>query len=333
MPNTFDVTESFSHVSTLAQLLTKAKAPAGVLNLGGSVGSSFALGTASQGYRANNNGIGYIIPQGPSRKFYFKLRFSSVGQNFFYTTDNGTIQNIISLDGSGHIVVKRNSTVLATSSSTFTINTIYNIAIELTIDNTAGVFNVFVNGVSAVAFSSGDTQNTANASMDAFYILCTGGNYDYSDLIAYPFSQTTIMTCNVNPFKVNSNGARVGFSRGGTDLGSNAAQVSKALASNTSFNFSSVLNTRDNFAMDAVPSGTVLGARLYAWAQNDGSSLRSVALTVEQGASDDVGANISLPAGIYAFYGRDASVDPATAANWASLSALNSAKMGYKITV
>lgn len=333
MANSFDFTDSFSHVSTLAQLITKWTRGGLALTVGGNVGASFAIGAASQGYRANNNYIGVPIPQGPSRKFGFRFRTNSLGFGGAFWYEPAGLQLQITTDTSGHVIVKRNNTTIATSTLTININTIYYIAVEVTINSTTGVFNLFVNGVSYLAFV-GNTQATANAFIDSFGIGCSGGAYDYGDVIVYPSAMTTILDATVQPYKVNSAGARTVFSRGGIDLGTNWQQVSKALAAITNFNFSNVVGDRDNFTMDPVPAvGTLLGARLYEYGQKDGSGLRSIALTVENGASDDVGADTPLTQNGYGFYGRDASLDPATAALWASFAALNGAKMGYKVTV
>src|SRR4051812_13097291 len=94
-------------------MLTKWRIP--VFNNGGSVGAGFAIGTASQGYRANNNYICCSIPSGASRKFGFRQRASLLNQFFAFWNDDTGLQLRLSYDASGHIVLQRNTTTIATS--------------------------------------------------------------------------------------------------------------------------------------------------------------------------------------------------------------------------
>lgn len=153
-------------------------------------------------------------------------------------------------------------------------------------------------------------------------------------------NDTTGSVCNgrlgditLTPLKVGGAGTFAQFGRGGVDTGSNSGQLNKALADSASFNVDNVVNHRDSFAMDALGTGTILGARLWVHAKKDSVGSRNFALTVESGGTDDIGADQSLAGGAFLWYSRDMSLNPNTAALWASLAALNASKSGYKITL
>lgn len=333
-------TDSFSHYSTLAQLDAKWQGgrTGGTVN----VGATYALGVASQGLQCSAGGTSFFVPV---YAHYFlgirtKLISGSVFQDFINFFDgSSSTQCSIQRDSGGTISLRRSGTTLATSTLTLALNQKYYIEVEVIANTSSGLLTVWVDGVQYITFS-GNTSYSAANSISKIQLSAGGGGGNviyYSDCYC---NDNTGSVCNsrqgdtsIQCLTVSAAGTYAQFSRGGTDTGTNYGQLAKALADATSYNVSNVLNQRDSFTMAALASGTILGARLWAYAQKDNVGSRSIALTVESSDTDDIGSNLSLGGGAYSFYSRDMSLNPNTSALWASVAALNASKSGYTITV
>jgi len=93
---------------------------------------------------------------------------------FIRFLDGTTLQAAIGLDTSGHVLVMNKSgTVIGTSSSVNTVNTVHYIAWEIQVGNASGTYKVWVDGTLVINGSGGAFNGTANAYYNVM-TLCAG---------------------------------------------------------------------------------------------------------------------------------------------------------------
>lgn len=337
MANVF--TDSMSNYSTNAQLI--AKWNGGSSNC--SVGGSFAISAASQGMQINNGAASVIIPTYThyfiGHRIKFVLPTGGAGWTWNFYDHAGGLQLSAQTQTNGSVNLKRGSAVLASSAAGVCMyNTTHMIEFEVKINASTGIFTMYVDTVNVATFS-GNTLSTANVDLGIFQITSQAnfGNVYINDCY---INDDTGTVCNaimgdvkVGSCTVAGAGGFAQFLQGGTGTGTNWGQLAKALADATSFNFQTTVNDRDSFAMATAPTGTVLGARLWGYAQKDNIGSRSIALTITSSGVDTIGATQSLSGPGYGWYSQDASKDPNTGSLWASTTPLNAAYSGYKIIV
>jgi hypothetical protein len=339
MANKF--TDSFSNYSTTTQLNAK-------WNGGGSGGTrtvagTYAIGAASQGMQLV---AGTLLVNLPNYAHYFagiRQKWVSTSgtpnNSLFYFVDSAAVIFDVRFETGGTISIRRGSTVLNTSTLTIAVTQTHYYELELLL-GTSGIMKLYVDGILYCTFA-GNTSSTTNL-ISQFGCGAGGGGGCEVWLADCYIDDDTGTVCNtrqgdttVNSYRVNAAGSYAQFNRGGTDLGANYLQLQKALADGTSYNVSNIVNNRDSFKMGTVPAPSValLGARLWANVQKDSFGPRQMALTQISGATDFSGASQAVNGPGYGWLTEDMSLDKATGALWASVTPLNSAEMGYKITV
>jgi hypothetical protein len=337
MANKF--TDSFSNYSTTVQLNAKWNiAPGGGTR---TVAGTYAIGAASQGMQVVAGIVGVTIP---GYAHYFvgirqKWVSGASGNNYFQLLDSGGRVFGVNYNAGGTITILINGTGVNTSTLTIAVTQTHYIEIELLL-STSGIFKLWVDGILYCTFA-GSTGSTLNL-ISQFYAGSGGGGGTEVWLADCYINDDTGTVCNgrqgdttVNSYKVNAAGSYAQFNRGGTDLGANYLQLQKALADPTSYNVSNIVNNRDSFKMSSVPAPSValLGARLWGNVQKDSFGPRQMALTQISGATDFSGASQIVVGPGYGWLTEDMSLDKATGALWASVTPLNLAEFGYKITV
>lgn len=334
-------TDSFSHYSTLAQIQEKWNGPP---LAGSSVGASFAIGAASQGLQTSSSAVYRNL--GPNfatgvfgARFNLRSTSNNIYANFVQLLDVGTIQLSVSYNTSGLLSLYRGTNNLLGSVSMTIAAGSHTIELVPVINSSTGSCSVYIDNVLVLTVTGVNTSATGNAYLNQIAIgdfnqfkTIWWGDVYFNDFTGAAMN-ARLGNWSISPYTVSAAGGFAQFTPAGTILGTNAQQLAKALADATSFNQSNVVNQRDSFTMVPVPSGTLLGARQWLYAQKDSSGARQLALTLTSGSTDSVSAGQAIASGGYTFYGNDASLDPATGALWASLAALNAAYSGYKITV
>lgn len=335
MANKF--TDSFSNYSTTVQL--NAKWSGGTSNA--SVGGAYAIGAASQGMQLSAGSCNVLIP---AYAHYFigirqKWVSGASGTYYFVVHDSATRPYRVDFSAGGIITILNNGSVVATSTLTIAVGQTHYYELEVLL-GTSGILKLWVDGILYCTFT-GSTLSSTNLITD-FQCGSGGGGGSVVYLSDCYINDDLGTVCNtrlgdttVNTYKVNAAGAYAQFNRGGTDLGANYLQLQKALADATSYTVSNIVNNRDSFRMASVPAPSValLGARLWANVQKDSFGPRQMALTQISGATDFAGASQLVTGPGYGWLTEDMSLDKATGALWASVTPLNLAEFGYKITV
>jgi hypothetical protein len=334
-------TDSFSHYSTLAQILAKWNGPSGN-NL--VVGSAYAIGAASQGMQTQSNSafrnLGDNISTGAfGARFRLDSTSSGTFLNFFQVLDLGTVQLTVSYNTSGQLSLYRGGgALLGSEPITLTLGTVHTIELVPVIaGGTGGSCSVYIDNVLLMTITGVSTSASGNGYFNQVSI----GDPNQFKFISWAdvyLNDFTGAAMNVRlgnwsilPYTVNAAGTYAEFTPGGTILGTNYQQLDKALASSASYNESTTVSNRDNFHM-APALGTLLGARQWLYAQAGGGGSRAIALTLSN-FTDQIGVSQSLGSEVYGFFTADASIDPSTGAAWASIFALNASESGYIITV
>ena len=178
--------------------------------------------------------------------------------------DAGTVQVDLRLTASGTLQLTRNGTVLGTSTSILSGNTWYWIEVKVTIDPTAGVAEVRVNGISTgwITLSGQNTRASANsyfnqvalpgstATYDSFHVWDTTGT----------INNTYIGEHAISTLFPNGAGTHTDWTKsGGT---ANFSRVNENPADDdTSYNFSNTPGNIDSYAFgDLVPTAGSVAA-------------------------------------------------------------------------
>lgn len=100
--------------------------------------------------------------------------FGNATIQFLRFLDGTTLQAALGLDVLGHVLVMNKSgTVIGTSSSVNTVNTVHYIAWEIQVGNSSGTYKVWVDGTLVINGTGGAFNGTANAYYNAI-TLCAG---------------------------------------------------------------------------------------------------------------------------------------------------------------
>lgn len=338
-------TDSFENYTT-AQVLGRWPFSSGGTRV---MGGAFAISPSSGGFAAATQGMqlaagsaGKNMPNTAHTFFGIRIKWQDANPsrtNLFLFRDAGTIQIGVNVNSTGQINITRGGNI-ATSTLTVLPGSTHFYEVELLVNNTTGLVNVWVDGVLYVTFS-GDTQQSANAFINQIEIFSGAGggteiwmNDYYCNDTSTAFNNGRQGDTTIRSFKTATAGSHADFGRGGVDTGTNAGQLNKAVADATSFNVDNVVTHRDSFLPATIPAPAVglLGARHFLFLQKDNIGPREVAQTQESAAVDSIGVDQIVPAS-YNWISRNASVDVNTSSLYASVAALNATKFGYKITV
>jgi len=102
------------------------------------------------------------------------VNLPSNARQIIYFEDTGTVQCDLRVDPTGHLVVTRNGTTLATSTSVLIANVWYRIEFKLKVDPSAGTIEVHVNGSSTGWIPSTGSLNTRASTNSTFNQIAVG---------------------------------------------------------------------------------------------------------------------------------------------------------------
>ena len=212
--------------------------------------------------------------------------------------EGGVLHIVLKVDAAGHIIIQRFGTVLATSEDTWDWNNWHYVEVKVTVHDTAGAFEVRVDGVAAISGSDVDTRYGGTTGICNILEL-RGGPCYYDDLYVLDSSGSINNDflgpgARVLPCKVNAAGDDTDF----TPLASsNYLNVDETPTpdGNTTYNASSTSGHRDLYNLEALTGqiavGTVHGVR--------------VKVSMEKDDVDAVSAKIAIKSGTTIAYGSD----------------------------
>lgn len=304
------------------------------------IGAPFARGVG-QGLANRNSGIYIHYPVADQTTYITGIAYRGLGSwsstviLAFLTSATGALCDVRT-DASGHLVVTRNGTVLATSTNTLTLDTHYYIEFKALINASTGTYEVRVNGTSTNwCVGTGANTGTGNigqvrlqggaATMwfDDFYICDTTGSAP---------NNTFLGPCKVGLLLPSEPGNYAQWTGNG---GINAANVADSPHpdGDTSFNQSATANQIDSFKFPDLPAsaGSVFAIQHNLYAKQDGGAQRTITAFQRSGTTDYASAATKNTSTSYAYYKDVKETNPDTAAAW-TVAGLNAAEFGYKIT-
>jgi hypothetical protein len=216
-------------------------------------------------------------------------------------------------------------------------NTWAYIEVKCTIDDTAGVVVVRVNGTTILNLTGVDTRNGAGAyagvvRLGHFGVAVTGANDDYDDI--YIFDATGSVNndfagdCRVEQIVPNGAGASTAWT---PSAGSNYQCVDDAPPNgDTDYVSSAAAGNTDTytFADLLTLSGTIQAVQATALARDDAAGSGSIALVARPGSTNHVGATQGLGVA-YGMASERWDTNPDTAAAW-TIADLNASQFGVR---
>lgn len=239
---------------------------------------------------------------------------------------------------SNRLILSRNGTTLATSANFFPPYQWMFIELKATIHNTAGNYEVRVNG-SSVGWvpAQGGTANTRASSNNSFNALSIGGyantsQYrikgvyvcDTSGSVANDFLGPCKVTT-VHPMAAGASAAWI------PQAGSNLGTINEKYGdSDTSFNASSTANDIDTFDYEDIPTaGSIYGVQHCIYFRQDTGVKRQLAPITRVSNTNYAGTTTDAASSYY-YLVDPQTLNPATSAQW-TVSDMNAAEFGYKL--
>lgn len=256
---------------------------------------------------------------------FWDMSFNAI-QLFIYLRPTGAMQ-----------VYRGDSTLLLTTSPSFTPNAWQFFEFKYKIANAAGELEIRRNTVSVGAASGGglDTQQTANAFCTSMEIR-GGGNGQYIDdlyLCDGSGGDNYRGDCTVECLLPNGVGAHAAFT---PSAGANWQNVDDPNTSapcpdgDTTYNESSVPGNIDTFPYsNLVNSGTIKGVQVALNARKVNAKVRQAAPVIRQNGNDHVGTTVGMGDDYYS-YPEIFETNPETLAAWTLADINTLAEFGYK---
>jgi hypothetical protein len=333
--------DSFDHYAT-TYLATKYTALSGTpptIASSGRFGSRIEVGNA-------NRWASLTLPSSQATWImgaaYFVNGTTIAGHIIFSLYDGSTRHVELRVLSDFRLQVTRNGTVLGTSTATIRTAWSY-IEFKVTIDDSAGAYEVRLNGVNVLSASSVDTRNGANASANVFYFwndsvgATTGTPYAIDD---FYICDTTGSTNNdflgdvrVEALFPNGNGNSsqwVGSDGNSTD---NYLLVDESPPNeDTDYVEASTVGDKDTYAYTdlTLASGTVYGVQLLPYARKTDAGSRSI-VSVARLSSTETDSSDKALLTSYAYLPDIRETKPGGGA-W-TISDVNSAEFGVKVSV
>ena len=203
------------------------------------------------------------------------------------------------------------------------------IEVRAKIDNSAGVIDVHINGVSVTSVSGVDTQATTNAWFDsADFLLVPPINtqtFIWRDDFDYCDTTTGAGATAANTFLGDVRVATL-FATGDDSVqwtpnsgSDNFSRINEpAMDSDTSYVSTSTATDQDTYDFEPLINtvGTIFGIQLTVAARKDDAGSRVIKQVLKSGGTTDFGADNALPDVTYAYFTDQWILDPNTSANW-----------------
>lgn len=258
--------------------------------------------------------------------------------------DGTTKQCGVGVDATGKAFIWRvsTSTVIATTASQVIFNGVtHHIQFQATVNNTTGAYELRVDGTNVLSGTGANTRNSANNQANGYALMNLGvGSFatsatDFDDLYVWDGSGSINNTFpgDVRVFAVTANGA--GNSAQFTpSTGSNYDCTNETTPNTTDYVSDSTVSHKDTYTFtDISGSGTVLGASLSIYAQKAAAGpTRGIQGICRSSTTEAVTSEAILGQSWRYWIQGVFETDPNTSAAWASLSALNNAEFGVKVS-
>ncbi len=330
--------DSFDHYNTLSQKYSNVTGTVSV--------SSTAARSGAAGLLVNVNGSGQ---QNFSSRATYIVGFAHNMRSFntppavlVSLQDSGSVQIRLQMDVAGVLTVLRGASAIASATLLVSLTAWHYIEIKATIDPSAGVVVVNVDGIQYISFS-GNTRSTTNSSvnqvvfgepagtnvvywMDDIYICDNAGsvNNDFlGDLVVKALLPT-------------GNGTQNNFAIGGTaPAATNWQSVNENPPDdNTTYVKDGVAGDIDRYTYGALGiTGNVKAVVVNLRAEKDDAGTRTIRAATKSGLTvGDNGSDFTLSFSSYADFQGIFETDPNTPGTAWTVTNVNAAEFGVKVT-
>lgn len=292
-------------------------------------GGAITLAPASGNYLSKNLGANYAaLIVGAA--FSITAFHTVTPQKILEFFDAGTTQADVRVHPNGTFSVTRNGVVLGTSTVSASVTGFQYLECKITFHATTGTVDLRLNGVSILALTGQNTQNTANAFASDVRLgqYASGSAVLYDDVYMCDTSGTTnnafLGDVRIDMLLPNADGFYSQFTPStGT---SHFALVDEPTPNTTDYNDGLTVGHRDSYAMAnlaALASQTVYAVQVTAAIMKDDAGAKSAAVMVRSGSVNADGASVALPTSqVYVSKIYEANPDGGVAWTEASVNAL-----------
>lgn len=299
-------------------------------------------GTASARISSSSTYLTLQVPNQPTYIVGFAFRPTSMpGSNaqFVELRDGSTTQVGLYFATTGVLFVTRGVTGLQSSTQALTLNIYHYIEIATTIHSTLGTVTVCVNGTPWITATNQNTQQTANAFVNAIRLGAIGstgfGTTDLDDVYVCDGTGSTNNTllgdCRVDALLPTADGSNSAWT---VSTGTTHSTLVDETApnDNTDYVSTSTAGARDSYAMADLPAmvnPTIYGIQQLSSLAKDDAGTRQVKNLLKSGATTVVGSTTHTLASSFIYYREVWETNPDTSAAW-SVAAVNALEAGVE---
>lgn len=235
--------------------------------------------------------------------------------------DGTTGQTELYLNSDGTISIRRNGTVLATTTAMYTTNTWYHIQFRTLVADSGGVAELKINNEVVLTYT-GDTKNTTNAYVNRVQLL----NGQYAD--DFYVANGYLGDLKGVVLRPSANGTNSAWAVSGA--ASQYMAVDDTYPNTTDYIASSLAGSKCDFEFtDPTGLGEIIGAHLITTAMKDDAGSRVIRPYALIDGVIYYGSNISLGSS-YVSYAEMFNTNPATGLAW-TIYELTNAKFGVEV--
>jgi len=252
--------------------------------------------------------------------------------------DGTSTQVDLRVDSTGHFIVTRNGTVLATSSSAISGSTWYYIEFRVTVHSSAGAYRLDVSsGASTTTWLTAtgvNTQATGNATMTAFKLLGGTGTWLASDDLYVLNSSGSVNNTLLGERRVlttlaSAEGASLQWTPNSGTTHYNRVNEADP-DGDTTYVSSSGVGQVDTYQFPDITAGSVDAVQVTITNRKDDTGARTVCAVFRSGAGTNYDGTAFSPATSYGMNRQVWDQNPATSSAW-SVATVNAGEFGIKV--
>jgi len=265
-------------------------------------------------------------------------RFTSIatGQAHLRFLEAATLHCDLRFDASGHAIVTRNGTLLATGTRVFATGVDYVLDLRIKFHDTTGTVALWVDDVQDINATGLDTRNGGTGLVDIITWLNASNQIDRLSEVYIFDTAGSVNNTRAGSYRISTRrGSAAGnYAQWTPSASTNVSNIDDANGNDgdTTYNSSSTATQIDSFQMGAIPptGGTVLAIKHHLVARKDDAGVREIAPFQRQSSTDYVETTVTMTT-TFAHYEQIKETNPSTSAAYtvAEMRA-TSPEFGYK---
>lgn len=208
---------------------------------------------------------------------------------------------------------------------------------KVTIDGSAGVVQLQVNGSSAISSSSLNTKATGNTWVSAIYLPSPSSASNYDDWYMLDMTAASPLNAFLGNVQVKGDKPNANSAVGGRNAFTptnptnvNYTNVGNIPYSASEYNSDATVGDYDMFRFPSLSAASVFFINEFVVLELDSAGARTVELDCYSSGTDAAGSALTPASGSPSLYNQPYIVDPNTSAAW-TVAAAQAAELGVKI--